>query len=73
MEAALARSGFARLSPAEILDRLPQLRQDFTCNRRSIEPAASVRWIMGRLRPIALGNMPLSDLCTAVEKEVTRG
>jgi glutamyl-tRNA(Gln) amidotransferase subunit E len=49
---------------------IKQLRSMFKSINRSKNPAAEVKWIMGNLRPAALGNIPLSELYQVVVKEM---
>jgi hypothetical protein len=37
----------------------------------SFKPDARTRWIMGQLRPLALGNMPLDRLRERVDEELS--
>lgn len=51
-----------------ILDRIPFLKQKFSKIRNSANGDNEQNWIMGQLRPVALGNISL----TALAKEVTK-
>lgn len=62
--------GYRKLSREQILDLLPPLLAKFDEIGKSRKPAAKLRWVMGNLRKAALGNMPLRDLRTLVEKEL---
>lgn len=59
--------GFKSHTPAEIESYIPIFQAKFAEIHRSEEPAAGVRWIMGNLRKLALGNMPLRELRARVE------
>lgn len=52
----------------EIVARIPKLREAFERRRTSNRPFASRDWIMGQLRPLALGNIRLSKLAQAIER-----
>jgi glutamyl-tRNA(Gln) amidotransferase subunit E len=45
----------------------------FTKINKSKNPLAVEKWIMGNLRPIALGNVPLHELNTFVRKFLSKG
>ncbi len=61
--------GYQNCSREEILARVPDLIPAFTPNSRT-HPAARLHWIMGRLRPLALGNLDLTRLSRQVETEI---
>jgi len=69
-ESILTTVGFKKKSEQEILAGLPVLSAKFDEIRTSPSENAKVDWIMGRLRPLALGNMNLSELRSRVEKEI---
>jgi len=58
--------GFQRRDRREILDMLPVLDAKFAEINTSPDPDARKRWIMGRLRPVALGNLDLGELSRLV-------
>ena len=62
----LKRIGYKPSAEEDVLAAIEPLRE------QSEEDGASGsgqrNWIMGRLRPIALGNVPLRDLASAVEE-----
>lgn len=45
-----------------IIGRIPFLKKKFNQVRASGHPADEHNWIMGQLRPVALGNIPLTEL-----------
>lgn len=45
-----------------IIDRIPFLKKKFNRVRASSNAADEHNWIMGQLRPVALGNIPLTEL-----------
>lgn len=67
-DSVLTASGYRPHTPEEILGTLPNLRQKYSEIRTSKRPEAECDWIMGRLRPIAVGNLPLAELRRLVEK-----
>ena len=52
----------------EIVACVPELRKAFEGRRTSRRPLACRDWIMGELRPLALGNIRLSKLAQAIER-----
>jgi len=62
----LSTIGFKRSSPESVIDQLPVLEAKFREINHSPDPMARHRWIMGRLRPMALGNMDLAELSQRV-------
>lgn len=67
-ESVLTTLNFRRTSRAELLARIPFLKEKFDSIRHSADDANAVDWAMGQLRNAALGNMPLRDLAKEVEK-----
>jgi len=57
---------FQRHGREKILDLIPVLDAKFREINTSPDPRARHRWIMGRLRPLALGNMDLQELSRLV-------
>jgi len=72
LEAVLSSIGYAPRSRDDIVARIPALREEFARLNTSRDPEAGRRWIMGWLRPLALGNMPLVELAAAVGEGETR-
>jgi glutamyl-tRNA(Gln) amidotransferase subunit E len=60
-------------SEGEILDNIPVLIEKFKEISKSKEKSAEILWIMGQLRPLALGNMDLQELREKVETAVNNG
>ena len=56
------------VSEEDILANIPVLKEKFNEISRSKDKAAMVLWVMGELRPLALGNMDLKELKEKVEK-----
>jgi glutamyl-tRNA(Gln) amidotransferase subunit E len=61
-ESVLVTIDYRKQTEAEILAHLPVLRQKFEGINTSKDPTAEARWIMGQLRPLALGNMHMEKL-----------
>lgn len=57
-------------SREEILSYLPVLKEKFKQINTSPRPEAALDWIMGRLRKLAVGNIPLDELKALIEKEL---
>jgi len=68
-ESILTAVGYKEHSRKDITASIPDLRKKFAAIRKTENPKAEIAWIMGHLRPLALGNMPLGELRTALEKE----
>ncbi|MCK5050570.1 MAG: Glu-tRNA(Gln) amidotransferase GatDE subunit E, partial [Candidatus Cloacimonetes bacterium] len=56
-----------------ILKNVISLQLMFPKINRSKNPKAAEKWIMGNLRPIALGNIPLRELNDFVQKSLSEG
>jgi peptide/nickel transport system substrate-binding protein len=65
----LARGGYRKTTPKQIRAQIARGAKSFVA--RHPEPAARVRALMGRVRPLAMGNVPLRDVAAWVE-EATR-
>jgi glutamyl-tRNA(Gln) amidotransferase subunit E len=65
-DAWLERSGFRPRARSEIDRRMEELLRD--SEDRSLDPRERRDWIMGRLRPLAIGSVPLRDLAAEVEE-----
>jgi glutamyl-tRNA(Gln) amidotransferase subunit E len=62
VDSILATLKFRRIPEREILDKIPYLCKIAEESGISEAPAARTRWMMGQLRPSALGNISLPDL-----------
>jgi len=62
---------FQPVPEEEILAKIPILKKQFTNISKSKNPAAPTSWIMGQLRPLALGNMNMKHLRQAVEGDLS--
>jgi glutamyl-tRNA(Gln) amidotransferase subunit E len=52
----------------ELIARIPELREVFERRRTTDRPFACRDWVMGQLRPLALGNIRLAKLAQAIER-----
>ncbi|MBU8933720.1 MAG: Glu-tRNA(Gln) amidotransferase subunit GatE [candidate division Zixibacteria bacterium] len=68
-----AEIGFKKATMSEIVAHVPPLLD--RVNKSGLSPSDEVltRWIMGQLRPFALGNVSLCDLRAEVERMVKHG
>lgn len=71
-ESVLTSMGFKRTKPDEVLSRIPFLREKFRTIRRSSELRDEVDWIMGQLRKVALGNLPLAELKRTIQARIEK-
>ena len=62
----LERAGYEVHTEKEIVERIDPLRRTFGDHAPS--PRARRDWIMGQLRPLALGNLPLRSLAASVDE-----
>jgi hypothetical protein len=62
VDSILATMKFKRVPEEEILGKIPFLCTIAAESGISEEPAARTRWMMGQLRPSALGNISLPEL-----------
>lgn len=65
-ESVLTHLKFKRVKPEDIESKIPFLAEKFDSTRRSDKEEDKRNWIMGQLRPVALGNMNLSELAAKV-------
>ncbi|MFH1686660.1 MAG: Glu-tRNA(Gln) amidotransferase subunit GatE [bacterium] len=72
LDSVLVAAGFTRRPPGEVIGLIPDLDRKFDHIKNSDEPHKRINWIMGRLRPLALGNIDLAELCQLVVTEVDR-
>jgi glutamyl-tRNA(Gln) amidotransferase subunit E len=52
-----------------LLSKIPELKNKFQVFNSSNSTHAEMDWMMGKLRDLALGNMPLTELSRAIEGE----
>jgi len=62
----LERIGYRPSAKEDVLAAIAPLREQF--QKDGLPEINQRNWIMGRLRPIALGNVPLRDLASVVEE-----
>jgi len=68
-ESVLTTIEYRQAAEEEILAAIPVLKDKFSEISKSEEKAAMVLWVMGKLRPLALGNMNMKELRMKVEEE----
>ena len=61
---------YKEMSKDEVLSRIPFLVDKFKETGRSDKKEDATDWIMGELRPMALGNIAMNVLCEAVKKSM---
>jgi len=66
-DSVLTAIAFRKRTTEEILSYLPNLRKKYSEIKTSKRPGAEIDWIMGRLRPLAIGNVSLRELRQSVE------
>jgi len=66
-ESILTTIGYRQATEEEILENIPVLVEKFMEISKLKEKPAMIRWVMGRLRSMALGNMNLKELREKVE------
>jgi glutamyl-tRNA(Gln) amidotransferase subunit E len=67
-QSVLTTINFKKLSREEILAPLPFLKEKFQKIKTSKDPNAEMRWIVGYVRKLALGNMPMREVQEQVER-----
>ncbi len=58
---------FKRITPDDILAKVPYLRKKFAEIKKSDEPSNEKEWIMGQLRYLAIGNISLIELYKLIQ------
>ena len=66
-ETALGKIGYKPQTKKEIVSRIPALRKKFRKIKKSKTLETESLWLMGQLRPLALGNLPLDELRKTVD------
>lgn len=66
-ESILTSIGFKRFTEKEILDRVPLLKIKFNKDKVEVDKTKMLCWIMGQLRPSAIGNVDLTKLSEKVK------
>ena len=61
-ESILLTIGFKTRGRNEIISNIPLLEKQFSTISKKEDIEARKRWVMGQLRPIAVGNIPLKEL-----------
>jgi glutamyl-tRNA(Gln) amidotransferase subunit E len=68
-QSVLTTINFKKLGREEILASLPFLAEKFQKIKTSKDPQASVRWIIGNVRKLALGNLSMCEVREQVARE----
>ncbi len=66
-ESILVTIGFKRISQQEILLKVPFLIRKYLQTRTSADEGAGMRWVMGNLSTLAIGNISLADLSKQIK------
>ncbi len=66
----LTSVNFKRIPESQVLDAIPFLKKIADQSDVTVVPEARVRWIMGQLRPMALGNLGMPELTKRVTEAV---
>jgi glutamyl-tRNA(Gln) amidotransferase subunit E len=67
LKALLKKTGFKKMDSRKILKQIPALRKRFRTMDPQDNTKAQKRWIMGQLRPLALGNLNMESLNRALD------
>ncbi len=70
LDSALTAVGFEQRSVTQIVAMIGQIARKYEQIKRSDDPINRIDWIMGQLRPPALGNMPLGELRHHIQEEI---
>ena len=73
MESVLASLQFSRHDRNSIFSLIPLLREKFAQVNTSQDSGAGQRWVMKKLRKMAIGNIPLPELAQAVRQDARQG
>jgi glutamyl-tRNA(Gln) amidotransferase subunit E len=66
-DSVLTTIGYRQVPEEEILSTIPVLKEKFLEISKAKDNTAMVLWVMGKLRPLALGNMEMKELRGKVE------
>ena len=69
----LKQLGYRKATKSDLAAGIGALRNEFSPRRPNRQPDAEIDWIVGKLRPLALGNVPLAEVRRMVSEEVSRG
>ena len=64
----LSLIGYSAASQSDIVEKIPAFAATFQQKRRRDPTHARLNWIMGKLRPYALGNVSLASLAERIEE-----
>ncbi|MFW6123883.1 MAG: Glu-tRNA(Gln) amidotransferase subunit GatE [Acidobacteriota bacterium] len=69
----LDKVGFQKKKIRDILNQIPYVLKDFTPHKRiNNQKQAMIDWTMGKLRSMAIGNIPLSELREKIREKVEK-
>ncbi len=68
-ESVLTTLKFKKIAAGEIISKIVFLKEIFEKTGRSEKKEDAMNWIMGELRPSAIGNINLTELKAEVEKQ----
>ena len=69
----LKRAAYKEITREQILSKIPALRAKYAQIRTAKDGSAEGRWIIGCLRPAAIGNLPMRELRTLVDEVLADG
>lgn len=72
-ESVLITMNFKRETKKDLFARVGFLKQKFDKIKKSADKQDEINWIMGQVRPSALGNINLTELTAEVEKVIAAG
>jgi glutamyl-tRNA(Gln) amidotransferase subunit E len=70
LDSVLTTINFRKVPREEILDQIPYLKKKYEETSVHQDDEKEARWVMGELRPQAVGNIPLSELKAMVENNL---
>ena len=70
LDSVLTTVNFQKIPREEILGQIPYLKNKFEETSANHDKGTELRWVMGELRSLAVGNISLSELKTIVEKNL---
>ncbi len=62
--------GYKEVDVDKLYEQIPILRDIFNQVKSNTNPDAEINWIMGRLKKLALGNIPLKELRATIEAKL---
>ena len=68
-KAILKTIGYQPMTEQKILSKIPLLKETFKDIQGTQDGKTKMSWIMGKLRPFAIGNMDLREVRRAIDGE----